>query len=101
MKKILTALSTVASLMVLFTVSASAAPVDKTEAFVCPVFNETVGDNNPNTFGIADGDYSLIPSGDPKYINVPTHATNADGAGSPGGDHSGPGDSDYTAIWAN
>ena len=80
---------------------ASAAAPEKTEAFVCPVLNETVGAHNPNTFEIADGDYSLIPSGTPHTIMVPAKATNDNGAGSPGGDHVGPGDPSYTAIWSN
>ena len=78
----------------------SAAPPEKTDAFVCPVLNETVGEHNPNAFPIADGDYSLFPGGEPRTISVPTGATNGDGVGSPGGAHSSPGDSDYTAIWA-
>jgi len=73
---------------------------EKTDGFVCPVLNETVGANNPNAFAISDGDYSLFPGGTPNTISVPELATNADGAGSPGGAHAKPGDSDYTAIWA-
>ncbi len=72
----------------------------KVEGFVCPVLNEMVGEHNPNSFEIGDGHYSLIPSGDPKTIYVPEHATNGDGTGTPPGPHSEPGDSDYTAIWA-
>jgi len=76
----------------------SAAPVEKTDGFVCPVFNSisAVGAHNPNAVQIAGGDYTVIgPS-----VSVPTHATNGDGAGSPGGAHSTPGDSDYTAVWS-
>jgi hypothetical protein len=32
-------------------------------------------------------------------VDVPDHATNAEGAGSPGGAHATPGDRGYTAIW--
>jgi len=77
-----------------------AAPVEKTDGFVCPVLNSNVGEHNPNTIVIAGGDYSLIPSGSPHTISIPTHATNADGAGSPAGSHSSPTDTDYTAIWS-
>jgi hypothetical protein len=74
----------------------------KTDGFVCPVFNENsaVGEHNPNAIGIGGGDYSLIPTGEPKTISVSVGATNGDGEGSPGGAHSSPGDTDYTAIWA-
>ena len=84
----------------LLTLNIAAAIHDgKTEGFVCPVLNENAGENNPNAFPIANGDYSLIPSGEPKIISVPVDATNGNGEGSPAGDHAVPGDSDYTAIW--
>ena len=68
-------------------------------AFVCPVFNsDAVGEHNPNAISIADGDSSIIP-GKSQGLSVPDHATNGNGAGSPGGAHSSPGDTDYTAIW--
>ena len=35
-----------------------------------------------------------------QFSTVPAHATNGDGAGTPGGAHSSPGDSDYTAVWS-
>jgi hypothetical protein len=75
-----------------------AAPPEKTDGFVCPVFNDgsAVGAHNPNAVEIGDGDYSIIGPN----VSVPTHATNGDGAGTPGGPHSSPGDSDYTAIWS-
>jgi len=92
----------IVALLVAPAISFASAP-DKTDGFVCPVFNSNsaVGEHNPNAFPIADGDYSLIPSGSPHTISIPIHATNGDGAGSPGGAHSSPGDSDYTAIWNN
>ncbi len=63
------------------------------------MFNsDAVGEHNPNAIPIADGDYSIIP-GNSGHLSVPDTATNADGDGSPAGDHSSPGDSDYTAIW--
>lgn len=75
-----------------------AAPVEKTDGFVCPVFNSNsaVGEHNPNAVQIGGGDYT-IPG---PNVSVPIHATNGDGAGTPGGEHSAPGDSDYTAVWA-
>ncbi|MDP3741577.1 MAG: hypothetical protein Q8R08_04635 [bacterium] len=78
--------------------SALADPVEKTDGFVCPVFNSNsaVGESNPNAVQIGDGDYSIIGPN----VSVPLHATNGDGAGSPGGSHSVPGDTDYSAIWA-
>ncbi|MCH7492079.1 hypothetical protein IID19_00610 [Patescibacteria group bacterium] len=83
-----------------FAAMPAAQAVERTEAFVCPVLNATVGAHNPNTFNIADGDFSLFPSGEMRIINVPDGATNGNGAGAPSGSHSSPGDNDYTAIWA-
>lgn len=69
-------------------------------AFVCPVFNsDAVGEHNPNAIQIGGGDYSIIPVGGDQGLSVPDTATNGDGDGSPGGAHSSPGDSDYTALW--
>lgn len=74
----------------------AAQPV-KTDGFVCPVFkSDAVGLHNPNAQPIADGDYTIVGPD----VSVPIHATNGNGAGSPGGPHSSPGDTDYTAIWA-
>jgi len=74
---------------------ALAAP-EKTDGFVCPVFHsDAVGAHNPNAVEIAGGDYTIVGPN----VRVPVHATNDDGAGSPGGDHLGPGDVGYTAIW--
>ena len=65
---------------------------------VCPVFNSNsqAGLKNPNAVLIGGGDYTILGPN----VSVPTGATNGNGAGSPGGAHSTPGDSDYTAIWA-
>jgi len=84
-----------------FALSASfalAAPVEKTNGFVCPVFNpkSAVGEHNPNAVPIFGGDYT-IPG---PNVSVPLNATNGNGAGSPVGPHSAPGDTDYTAIWS-
>jgi len=86
------------SILMFGTFMVAAAPVEKTEGFVCPVFNSNsgAGAHNPNAVEIAGGDYTIIGPN----VKVPIHATNGNGAGSPGGPHSSPGDSDYTAIWA-
>ena len=77
---------------------AAAAPVEKTDGFVCPVFNsDSVGEHNPNAFQIGSDDYTIAGPD----VRVPLHATNGDGTGMPGGPHSSPGDTDYTAIWAD
>jgi hypothetical protein len=77
---------------------AVAAPVETTDGFVCPVFNQNsaVGMKNPNAVQIGGGDFTVIGP----QLTVPLHATNGDGAGTPPGPHSVPGDTDYTAIWA-
>ncbi|MBI2045205.1 hypothetical protein HYT23_04055 [Candidatus Pacearchaeota archaeon] len=93
MRKFLLSLFVV-SFAVLGLVGASAP--EKTDAFICPVFNSgAVGMHNPNAVPIADGDYTILGP----YVVVPVHATNGNGAGNPGGIHSGPGDTDYTPIW--
>ncbi len=89
-----------ASLLAALTATAAFAggPPEKTDGFVCPVFNDgsAVGENNPNAVQIGGGDYTIVGP----EVSVPTNATNQDGAGTPGGDHASPGDSDYTAVWA-
>ncbi len=84
--------------LVLSTFIVAAEPVEKTEGFVCPVFNSNsaVGAHNPNAVEIGEGDYSVIGPD----VSVPLHATNGDGDGTPPGEHSAPGDNDYTAVWA-
>lgn len=87
----------------------NADPVEKVDTFVCPVFNanSSAGDNNPNAKPIGGGDFTILPgkaAGDPgthlnSPVSVPKHATNRNGQGTPGGTHSSPGDTDYTAIW--
>jgi hypothetical protein len=82
----------------------AAIPPEKTEGFVCPVFTQEAVTHNPNVFEIGEGHWSLLPGSNPEdgprhIVKVPKHATNGDGAGVVGGEHSEPGDSDYTAIW--
>jgi hypothetical protein len=76
------------------------------DPFVCPVLTlpEQAVDNSGQFNSIGDGQYTFGPgnagSSDTFNGNVPNNATNGNGAGSPGGDHSAPGDTDYTAIWS-
>jgi hypothetical protein len=93
---VLTALSALTA-----TTAFAAGPGDDASGFVCPVLGGQAGDVHGQSapdplVPIYGGDYTV---GGPN-VNVPTHATNGDGAGSPGGDHSSPGDTDYTAIWS-
>ncbi len=102
MKKLLTATFALAAFLALPTSAAAATP-ETTDAFVCPVLGETAGENIPHAIEIGEGDYSFLPGGPEsgsQELNIPIHATNGDGEGTAPGTHSGPGDSDYTAIWA-
>ena len=63
-------------------------------AFVCPVIKTSAVMNAKNGIEI-NGAYSILGP----TISVPVHATNDNGAGSPGGAHASPGDKSYTAIW--
>lgn len=70
--------------------------------FVCPVIETDNVLHSPKsgTLGPIDGDdgqvYYTIGGPD---VPVPMHATNDDGAGSPGGPYTAPGNPVYTAIW--
>jgi ABC-type phosphate transport system substrate-binding protein len=73
--------------------------------FVCPVLTLPDGAVSSGQFNsIGNGQYTFAPgnagSAETFNGNVPNIATNADGSGSPGGAHSAPGDTDYTAIWS-
>src|SRR3989344_8017018 len=65
--------------------------------FICPVFNDNsqAGTSNPNAVPIGGGDYTILGPN----VSVPIHATNQNGAGSPGGTHASPGEAGYTPIW--
>ena len=81
--------------------AAAAEPPERVDGFVCPVLGgeggvNAVANGNGPFITIADGDISILGPD----VSVPMHATNDDGAGSPGGAHASPGDPDYTAIWA-
>jgi hypothetical protein len=87
--------------------SAVAAPPDRAaDPFVCPVLtvSEQAAAHAGRFDSLGNGEYTFAPgaagSAETFNGNVPNLATNADGAGSPGGSHSAPGDSDYTAIWS-
>lgn len=75
----------------------AAGGVEKVDGFVCPVISTDAVLNSPKGAGpIGEGDYTIIGPN----VSIPLHATNGDGTGTPGGSHSNPGDTDYTAIWA-
>jgi len=106
-KRLIMAGCTVAVAAGLFSGSAVAAPPERAEdPFVCPVLkvNEHAVEQTGKFAEIGEGEYTFGPgaAGNPETFNgnVPNHATNADGDGSPGGEHSAPGDTDYTAIWS-
>ena len=75
-------------------VTAGGAPTPT--GFVCPVITTDAVLHSPKGAAIGEGHYTI---GGPT-VAVPTHATNGDGTGTPGGPHSQPGDTDYTAIWS-
>lgn len=77
--------------------SVAAGGVDTVDGFVCPVLTTENVLNSPKggELGI-EGFYTI---GGPDVM-VPVHATNTDGAGSPAGPFSHPGDTAYTAIWS-
>jgi hypothetical protein len=76
--------------------SVAAGGVEKVDGFVCPVITTENVLHAKNGAPIGEGHYTV---GGPD-VSIPLHATNADGAGTPPGPHSQPGDTDYTAIWA-
>ena len=87
----------------LFTAGAQAAPVSLSTsqmdtvaggAFVCPVIKTDAVLNAKNGIMI-NGAYSILGP----TVSVPVHATNDNGAGSPGGTFASPGDTSYAAIW--
>ena len=71
--------------------------VEKVDGFVCPVITTENVLHSPKGGMIGEGHYTI---GGPT-LNVPVHATNGSGTGTPPGPHSQPGDTDYTAIWVN
>jgi hypothetical protein len=74
--------------------------------FVCPVLPVSGNATTHERAGfitISGGDTSILPgiAGDDAVspVDVPSGATNDEGAGSPGGSHDSPGDTGYTGIW--
>jgi hypothetical protein len=93
MKKII---ATIFSFAALLAVAAPASASEhRDDAFVCPVITTDAVLNSPKGASIEDGHYTI---GGP-IISIPEHATNGDGEGVPDGEHSAPGDTDYTAVW--
>jgi hypothetical protein len=104
-KRVVAAVSGVALCAGALSSSAMAAPPERAaDPFVCPVLNvpEHVVGSGP-----------IVPLGDDSTIlpgsagsdetfngNVPNHATNGDGEGTPGVDHTEPGDTGYSAVWS-
>lgn len=77
--------------------SVAAGGVETVDGFICPVITTDAVLNSVNGAGpIGEGHYTIVGPD----VTIPLHATNGDGAGTPGGSHSQPGDTDYTAIWA-
>lgn len=107
MRKMITAFSAAAAFGLVAASSALAGGPANPDAFVCPVLtiSEQAAIHTDGHFNsIGNGEYTFGPgaagSADTFNGNVPDHATNGDGTGSPGGAHSSPGDTDYTAIWS-
>lgn len=77
--------------------------------FVCPVIpgsdqGKQQREQSGQFITISGGDTSILPglAGDMEGnspVDVPDHATNGEGSGSPAGAHDVPGDDGYTAIW--
>jgi len=73
--------------------------------FVCPVLSvpQQARDNSGRFMDLPSGEATILPgkAGDATTspVDVPDHATNAEGTGSPGGAHASPGDPGYTPIW--
>jgi hypothetical protein len=96
-----------AALALLPAASAMAAPPERAaDPFVCPVLkiSDQAAANSDHFMPIGNGQYTILPGNAGSAAtfngNVPTHATNAEGSGSPGGAHAAPGDSGYSAIWS-
>ena len=77
--------------------SVAAGGMQSEAGFVCPVITTANVLHSPKAGSLGvEGFYTI---GGPDVM-VPVHATNGDGAGSPGGPFSQPGDTNYTAIWS-
>ena len=105
-KRVIVAVSGVAVFGGLFASSAMAAPPERADdPFVCPVLTVPEQAQGSGRFtDIGNGESTFAPgragSAETFNGNVPNHATNGDGAGSPSGPHAAPGETDYSAIWS-
>ena len=98
MKKVIGALS-VAVLFAAAATGVAGAAQPEVSGFVCPILGGEAGvhvNGDSPIVQLPGGDYTIIGPD----VYAPLHATNDNGAGTPGGDHTSPGDPDYTAIWA-
>jgi hypothetical protein len=102
-----TLLAPIAALLALPAAAGAATPERAADPFVCPVLTisgQAAAAASGRFNAIGDGQYTFAPgaagSADSFNGNVPSGATNADGSGSPGGDHAAPGDPGYSAIWS-
>jgi hypothetical protein len=106
-KRILIATAAVAGVMGVSASSAMATTPDRaSDPFVCPVvkISDQAASHSDQFITISGGDHSILPgnAGSQETFNgnVPSNATNSDGAGSPGGAHASPGDAGYSAVWS-
>ena len=106
-KTVLIATGAVTAVMGLSASSAMAAPPERaSDPFVCPVLkvSDQAAGNVDHFASLGDGNYTILPrnagSQDTFNGNVPTHATNGDGTGTPGVDHTSPGEEGYSAVWS-
>jgi hypothetical protein len=106
-KRVLIAASAVAALAGISANGAMAAPPERAgdDAFVCPVLKVSgQAVESSGQFNEIGDDYTIFPgnagSGATFNGNVPLDATNGDGDGTPGVDHSTQGDTDYSAVWS-
>jgi ABC-type phosphate transport system substrate-binding protein len=105
-KRVVTAVIGVSLLAGLFASSAAAAPPERaSDPFVCPVLKVPEPAKGSGQFAdLGNGESTILPgnagSSDTFNGKVPSHATNGEGTGSPGGAHSSPGDTDYSAVWS-
>lgn len=105
-RRMLIATGAVAGVMGLSASSAMAAPPEPApDPFLCPVLkiSEQAFENSGQFAPLGD-DSTILPgnagSADTFNGNVPLHATNGDGTGTPGVDHTSPGDPGYSAVWS-
>jgi hypothetical protein len=104
-KRVVAAVSGVALFAGLFSSSAMAAPPERADdPFVCPVLKVAEQVHGSGQFAPLGDDSTILPgnagSGETFNGNVPNHATNGDGTGTPGVDHTAPGDTGYSAVWS-